>query len=125
MIETGRSRQAVTPRGFHRLDVCLTTPALYCNAMSKHSPTQQQDDFPEYLNDVMDLFMDRFMPVTSIDDATHFLSTEEIFKQLSDLNPGSLVKPVDIYKLLWEAGYRYDIEKNHFSLKFRWMLKEK
>lgn len=79
----------------------------------------------QYLQEVMDLFMARYQPVNDIKEASHFLSTGEIHTEISRLNPGSNVKPEQIYDLMRQAGFRFDIEKDYFSLRFKWMLRQK
>lgn len=79
----------------------------------------------EYLQEVMDLFMTRYEPVESIADATNFLSTGEIHTEIIRLHPGSKVKAEQIYDLMRQAGFRYDIEDNRFSLSIKWMLRQK
>ena len=69
--------------------------------------------------------MDRYQPVDDIKAATHFLSTSEIHTEISGLNPGCPVKPEQIYNLMRDHGYHFDIEKDHFSLSLKWMLRQK
>ena len=50
------------------------------------------------------------LKVKSVDHVTHFLI--DISEQFDD-------------DLKQDSGFKFDIEKDHFSLKFKWMLKEK
>lgn len=87
-------------------------------------PGDQAPDNSGYLAEVMEKFQSRFAPCTDIAQATHLLSTDEVHRALKRHNPGSNVSIEQVYDLLINEGYTWQIDDSRFTFDLKWMLKQ-
>lgn len=66
-----------------------------------------------------------FAPATDPARATHWLTTEEVVKAIKELDPSAQVSQDEIFRALWDAGYRFGQRPCAQGLSFRWMMIEK
>jgi len=78
-----------------------------------------------FLAEMMELFQDKFAPCKSIDQATAFLSTDEIHSAMLRVHPACGVQKKDVYDILKQSGYKLSVELNKFSFSLKWMLQER
>lgn len=72
----------------------------------------------------LEVFCRKFAPARDEADATHFYTTEEIGKALTELAPAAAADANQIYEILYPLGYRPTIDSSHFRLNYKWMLKK-
>lgn len=88
----------------------------YMNKKEKISP---QTDLSVYLEAI-----DRsFEPVENPEDATHWLSTDEVADAIRDIDPAANIDKTLLVKSLEKAGYRIECKRGTQGLQFRWMLR--
>jgi len=90
--------------------------------MNEPDNTQNTDQF---MHEALQVFGQYYQPANSIDQATDFLSTNEIFEALQELNPGVTLDKSKIYDLLKEEGFNCSVEPGKFKFSFKWMLIKK
>ncbi|MEY8587945.1 5-formyltetrahydrofolate cyclo-ligase [Phocaeicola sartorii] len=66
-----------------------------------------------------------FAPAADPARATHWLTTEEVVKAIKELDPFAQVSQDEIFRALWDAGYRFGQRPCAQGLSFRWMMIEK
>lgn len=76
-------------------------------------------------SDYIQVLSDAFAPAVSVEDTTHWYSTDEVFDAIKKLDPSSAIKKDDVYQALLDSGYSYGLRPGTFGLDFRWMLKLK
>lgn len=66
-----------------------------------------------------------YNPALTVDQTTHWFSTDEIYNAIKAINPGADLSKEQIHDAMINAGYRYQPRPGSFGLDFRWMLKAK
>lgn len=64
-----------------------------------------------------------FEPVEVPEDATHWLSTDEVADAIRDIDPTAKIEKALLVKALEGAGYRIECKRGTQGLQFRWMLR--
>lgn len=64
-----------------------------------------------------------FKPVENPEDATHWLSTDEVADAIRDIDPAANIDKTLLVKSLEKAGYRIECKRGTQGLQFRWMLR--
>lgn len=75
-----------------------------------------------YMQEAMQLFMERFRPAPDIASATDFISTKEIHTALKEHHPGMKIESTEIFDLMKENGYLYAPDPGRFRFALRWMV---
>lgn len=64
-----------------------------------------------------------FEPVENPEDATHWLSTDEVADAIRDIDPAANIDKTLLVKDLMNAGYKIECKRGTQGLQFRWMLR--
>ena len=64
-----------------------------------------------------------FVPVENPEDATHWLSTDEVADAIRDIDPTANIEKAMLVNALKEAGYKIECKRGTQGLQFRWMLR--
>lgn len=64
-----------------------------------------------------------FEPVENPEDATHWLSTDEVADAIRDIDPTANIEKAMLVNALKEAGYKIECKRGTQGLQFRWMLR--
>lgn len=97
--------------------------------MKEEKKPDQESDFPSIEEQVATAheFIENikavYLPATSINDTTHFFSTEEVFESIKGINPNLRLSKESIYTAMSEAGYLFRPRPGGFSLEMRWLMK--
>ena len=76
----------------------------------------------DLLNQIIEMFKQKYAPAMSIAEATDFLDTEEIFSTIEKIAPGSGIKKEELFELLQNAGYTFAPEPNKINFNLKWLL---
>lgn len=79
----------------------------------------------QFMHEALQVFVQYYEPASSIAQASDFLSTNEIFEALQELNPGATLDKSEIYDLLKQKGFICSVEPGKFKFTFKWMLIKK
>ena len=71
---------------------------------------------------ILEKFSRWYSPAETIDQATDFLSTEEIVEAMKQLHPSSGIKPEEIFNFMTEAGYLYAPDPGKMTFQLKWLL---
>lgn len=66
-----------------------------------------------------------FAPAKASAYATHWFTTEEVIDAIKELDPSAQISKDEIFRALWNAGYRFGQRPCAQGLSFRWMLAAK
>jgi hypothetical protein len=87
----------------------------------KNTDSTKDRDPGEYIT----ILTDYYRPATGENDATHYLTTQEVCDAIRRLDPGAGIRSEDVYKAMLAAGFRYGCRPGTLGIDFRWMLHEK
>ncbi|MCC8186493.1 MAG: 5-formyltetrahydrofolate cyclo-ligase [Bacteroides sp.] len=73
------------------------------------------------INLFTEAFSNRYRPVRTIQEATHFFSTQELFRELKQINPGLNISIDQVHDAMIEAGYIYQAKPGYQSIKLFWL----
>lgn len=88
--------------------------------MSKKEEKQEKE---VNLSPYIDALGAVFQPAFDARHTTHWFSTDEIFQEIKQINPGADISKEDIHDAMLAAGYRYQQRPGALGCNFRWMLK--
>jgi len=91
--------------------------------MPKNNPFEQDPPKEYDIFGIMEVFHQKFLPVSDIADATDFFTTQEIVNSILDINPVAEFGTDSIIAFLEENNYQYIPEPGKLSLHFKWMVK--
>lgn len=73
-------------------------------------------------SDILESFQKWYSPAETLDQATDFLSTDEITEAINQFDPSSQVQPENIYQLMTGAGYKYSPDPGKMTFQLKWLL---
>lgn len=76
----------------------------------------------DLLNQVIELFKQKYTPAKSVEEATDFLDTNEIFTAIENIAPGSGIEKETLFELLSQEGYIFAAEPNKINFNLKWLL---
>lgn len=69
--------------------------------------------------------MEYYKPASTLQEASHFFSTEEIYNAIIDINPGSELSKNEVFQAMIDAGFIFKVQPGKIGLDFRWLLSQK
>lgn len=76
-------------------------------------------------NEYIKAITERYEPALSVDEATHFLTTEDICRAIAALNPGASISAADVYEMMKAAGFLFRLAPGTVGMQFRWIMRER
>lgn len=76
----------------------------------------------DLLQQIIELFKQKYAPAKTIVEATDFLDTEEIFTTIDKIAPGSGIEKEHLFEVLQSEGYIFAPEPNKINFNLKWLL---
>lgn len=79
---------------------------------------EPENELDQYIN----VLLESYKPVASLDEATHFFSTDEVFEAIKDINPGSSINKETIFQTMLDNGFIFKPRAGSSGISFKWLL---
>ena len=74
------------------------------------------------LHPILVNFQKWYAPAEAIDQATDFMSTDDIVEAMNQFDPSSGINPEEVFTLLTGAGYTYAPDPGKMTFQLKWLL---